>query len=69
MLKMKPKGKAKIALEQINAGVESKLWELGLSANSTFQILAINRENVEIKADQKKYKIPISLAQKINVSV
>lgn len=69
MLKMKPKGRAKIALEQINADVESKLWELGLSANSAFQILSINRENVEIKADQKKYKIPISLAQKINVSV
>ncbi len=68
LLKLKPKAKARIATKQINDGVESDLWELGLMPNTSFQIDKINDSSVQITVGQKKVSIPADLAKLINVN-
>lgn len=68
MLRLKPKSRGKISINQINTDVEGKLWELGLSANTVFQIVDIDQSLVRIKVDNNLYDIPASLAEKINVN-
>ena len=67
LLRLKPKSKAKIASEQLNTEVEGKLWELGLQAHASFQILDIDQDKITIKTSSKNVSIPAELAEKINV--
>jgi len=67
LLRLKPRSRAKIAKNQISESIESELWELGLVANTTFQIENINANSVMIKVGQKSIPIPARLAQQINV--
>lgn len=68
LLTLKPRTRAKISKDQINSEVESKLWELGLSAESIFQVLNINENQVVIKIGESKHSIPAALAEQINVN-
>ena len=67
LLKLKPRSKAKIAKEQISESIESELWELGLMANTPFQIENISANSVLIKVGQETIPIPALLAKQINV--
>lgn len=67
LLRLKPKSRARIAKDQISDAIESELWELGLMANTAFQIHSIGELAVKIKADQRIISIPAELARKINV--
>lgn len=67
LLRLKPKARARIAKEQISDAVESELWELGLMANTSFQIHSIGNKTVDIKIGQNTISIPAELAKKINV--
>lgn len=68
LLRLKPKSKAKISSQQIDADIESKLWEMELGANSYFQVIDIDQNEVEIKVANRNIKIPAAIAEKINVS-
>ncbi len=67
LLKLKPKSRAIISKNQIDADIESKLWELGLPANSSIQIINIDQSNVTIKKGNQDIIIEASLAELINV--
>jgi len=67
LLRLKPKARARIAKNQISDTVESELWELGLMADTSFQIQSIGNKTVDIKIGQKVVSIPAELAKKINV--
>lgn len=67
LLRLKPRAKARIAKQQISDTVESELWELGLMANTSFQIQSIGNKTVDIRIGQKTVSIPAELAKKINV--
>ncbi len=68
LLRMKPRQRATISPEQISADVESQLWELGLSAQSSVQLVSIDENKVTIKVGNKTKEIPADLAEQINVS-
>lgn len=68
LLRLKPRSRAKIAKNQISDAVESELWELGLMANTAFQIQSIGNRSIDIKIGQKTISIPAELARKINVN-
>ncbi len=68
LLKLKPKQTAQISKNQISDWVESELWELGLLPDNLFTIVSIGTEDVTIRRDQKKIKIPALLASQINVN-
>lgn len=67
LLRLKPKSRARIAKDQISDTIESELWELGLIANTAFQIDSIGDVAVKIKTGQRIISIPAELARKINV--
>jgi len=68
LLRLKPRSRAKIAKDQISDAVESELWELGLMANTSFQIQSIGNRSVDIKIGNKTISIPAELARQINVN-
>ncbi|MEL6390274.1 MAG: iron chelate uptake ABC transporter family permease subunit [Bacteroidota bacterium] len=68
MLSLKPKSKGTISAEQISDQVESRLWELGLSPSTKFQISTISTESVTIIHGGEKIPIPADLAAQINVN-
>ena len=68
LLQLKPKSSAKIAREQINETIESELWELGLSPESSFTVQNIDQNYVEIFFNNQVLKIPAALANQINVN-
>lgn len=67
LLSLKPKSKAYISDQQIDQSIESKLWELGLSAGLDFQLLEIHSDKVLIEIADRRLEIDASLAAKINV--
>lgn len=67
LLQMRPKSKARIAKSQITDQIESELWELGLVAETPFQISTIGKESVEIFVKGKSLQIPAEIANLINV--
>ncbi len=68
LLKLKPKARARISKQQIDSTVESKLWELGLNADQSIQVLTIDKDQIIIKCSDKEYAIPADLAEKINMA-
>jgi len=67
LLKLKPKSKARISDHQINAEIESKLWELGLTAQSSVQMVDIDQSKVIIKRGNEHIELEATLAELINV--
>jgi len=67
LLKLKPKSRARISESQINSEVESKLWELGLTAQSSIQMIDIDQSKVIIKLGNEQIELEAILAEKINV--
>lgn len=68
LLNLKLRARAKISEKQINTEVSGRLWEMGLSPNTNFQIIDIDKTIVKIKVNNKNFEIPASLAEKINVN-
>ena len=67
LLKLKPKSKARISDNQINSEIESKLWELGLTAQSSIQMVDIDQSTVIIKRGNEHIELEATLAEMINV--
>ncbi len=67
LLKLKPKSKARISDNQINSEIESKLWELGLTAQSSIQMVDIDQSKVIIKRGNEHIELEATLAEMINV--
>ena len=67
LLRLKPKSRAKISDNQINSEVESKLWELGLTAQSSIQLIDIDQSKVIIKRGNEQIELDATLAEMINV--
>jgi Mn-dependent DtxR family transcriptional regulator len=67
LLKLKPKSKARISENQINSEIESKLWELGLTAKSSIQMVDIDQSKVIIKRGTDHIELEATLAEMINV--
>ena len=68
LLKEKPNAKVRISKSQINSEIESKLWELGLTADKLITVESIHKKEVAIKVDNRKLNIPAELANLINVN-
>jgi len=58
---------ATISHNQISDSVESQLWELGLTPNTSFDISNILDDEIEIIVKNRVIKISKSLAEKINI--
>ena len=67
LLKLKPKSRARISENQINSEIESKLWELGLTAQSSIQMVDIDQSKVVIKLGTEQIELEATLAEMINV--
>lgn len=67
LLKLKPKSRARISENQINSEIESKLWELGLTAQSSIQMVDIDQSKVVIKLGNEQIELEATLAEMINV--
>jgi len=67
LIKLKLQQKGKIAKTQINDHISTQLWQIGLLPDTLFSLQTKGNEFVELQMNDKKVKIPMDLAQKINV--
>jgi len=52
---------------QQNESISTKLWQLGLLPETSFQVQSKNKEFVEILLKEESIKVPIVLARQINI--
>ncbi len=67
LISLRPNDKGKISKQQISDHIESRLWELGLSANDAIQIVSIDQNAVTIKHQNKLLQLDAEFAQQINL--
>lgn len=65
--RLQEKQQGQIAQKQISERISTQLWQLGLLPEASFSIKSKQKESIEINLEGKKLKLPIELAQQINV--
>ncbi len=58
---------AEVAENQLNSYLVTRLWQLGIGHDESFKVMSKTEDFIEIKIDDELVKVPVTLADKINV--
>jgi len=61
-------GEAFIIREQLNDTIEAQLWELGLLPDAPLEIIAVEKEFVQVEQGKRRVQVPVSLASEIRMA-